>query len=405
MICFSEIPMRRSDFPALADPALAFLDIAASAQKPGCVLDAMQEMAVHHYANVHRGVYRLAQEATDRFETARRIVAQFLGASRPEEVVFTRNATEAVNLVAQSWGRHHLGPDDEILLTEMEHHSNLIPWQMLAQATGAKLRFLPVNPVDGSLCYETLDALIGPRTKLVAATQASNVLGTLVDLPMLARAARAVGARFLVDGCQGIVHQQPDVASLDCDFFVFSGHKLYGPTGIGVLWARHDLLEDMPPLFGGGDMLTDAEYDHFTAAPPPARFEAGTPAIVEAHGLATAIRYVQGIGYDAIVAHETALQQELAAKLSEIDGVRLIGTAQNKAGIQSFVCSWAHPMDIAPILDHAGVCVRFGHHCAQPLLKKLGLTSTLRASLGLYNQSSDIDALTAALRRAHRLLA
>ena len=330
-------------------------------------------------------------------------VRLFINAASPSEVVFTKGATEAINLVAASYGRKFLKAGDEIVLTAVEHHSNIVPWQLLRDAVGCELKVVPVNP-DGSVDVAQFAKVIGPRTKLVAIAHVSNVLGTVLPVREIADMAHGVGAKICIDGCQGIVHQHVDVQALGCDFYVFSGHKLYGPTGIGVLWAKAELLDAMPPYQGGGDMIDSVTFAKTTWAPAPAKFEAGTPPIVQAIGLGAAIDYLDGIDRAAAAAHEDALLRYAMTSLAQIPGLKLIGTARHKTAVQSFVMEGAHPHDLATVLDRSGVCVRAGHHCAQPLMDVLGVTATTRASFALYNTMEEVDALVAALRRAQEVL-
>ena len=397
----------RADFPILAREVhrkpLVYLDSAASAQKPKLVLDTMARVYGHEYANVHRGAYYLSETATAAYEAAREKVRTFINAASLQEVVFTKGATEAINLVAATWGRAFIKAGDEIVLTAAEHHSNIVPWQLLRDATGCELKIVPVN-ADGSIGIEAFAKVIGPKTKLVAVAHVSNVLGTVLPVQAIAALAHSVGAKLLLDGCQGIVHEHVDVQALGCDFYAFSGHKLYGPTGIGILWARAELLEAMPPYQGGGDMIDTVTFAKTTWAPPPAKFEAGTPPIAEAIGLGAAIDYLNSIDRVAAGAHEHALLRYAMTSLAQVPGVRLIGTAPGKAAVQSFVMDGAHPHDLATVLDRSGVCVRAGHHCAQPLMEVLGVTATTRASFAIYNTMAEVDALIAALRRAQEVL-
>ena len=397
----------RADFPILAREVhgkpLVYLDSAASAQKPRQVIDALNRVYSHEYANVHRGAYYLSETATAAYEAAREKVRGFINAPSIKEVVFTKGATEAINLVAATWGRAFLKPGDEVLITAVEHHSNIVPWQLLRDATGCVLKIAPVN-LDGSIDLVSFEQAIGPKTKLVAVAHVSNVLGTVLPVQEIAEIAHAHGAKLLLDGCQGIVHEHVDVQALGCDFYVFSGHKLYGPTGIGVLWARLEFLEAMPPYQGGGDMIDTVTFACTTWAPPPAKFEAGTPPIAQAIGLGAAIDYLNSLDRAAVAKHENALLRYAMTSLAQVPGVRLIGTAPGKAAVQSFVMEGAHPHDLATILDRSGVCVRAGHHCAQPLMEILGVTATTRASFALYNTMDEVDALIAALRRAQEVL-
>jgi cysteine desulfurase/selenocysteine lyase len=397
----------RADFPILAREVhgkpLVYLDSAASAQKPKLVLDTIARAYGHDYANVHRGAYYLSETATAAYEAAREKIRAFINAASLKEVIFTKGATEAINLVAATWGRTFLKAGDEIVLTAAEHHSNIVPWQLLREAVGCELKIVPVAP-DGSIAIEAFANVIGPKTKLVAVAHVSNVLGTVLPVQAIAELAHGVGAKLLLDGCQGIVHQHVDVRALGCDFYAFSGHKLYGPTGIGILWAREELLEAMPPYQGGGDMIDTVTFAKTTWAPPPAKFEAGTPPIAEAIGLGAAVDYLNSIDRAAASAHEHALLRYAMSSLSQIPGLRLIGTAPGKAAVQSFVMDGAHPHDLATILDRSGVCVRAGHHCAQPLMDVLGVSATTRASFAIYNTMAEVDALVAALRKAQEVL-
>jgi cysteine desulfurase/selenocysteine lyase len=397
----------RKDFPILAREVhgkpLVYLDSAASAQKPQSVIDTISRVYGHDYANVHRGAYYLSETATAAYEAAREKVRAFINARSIQEVVFTKGATEAINLVAATWGRKFLKAGDEIVLTAVEHHSNIVPWQLLREATGCVLKIAPVA-LDGSIDIEEFSKVVGPRTKLIAVAHVSNVLGTVLPVHKIAALAQSVGAKLILDGCQGIVHEHVDVQDLGCDFYVFSGHKLYGPTGIGVLWSRLELLDAMPPYQGGGDMIDSVSFAKTTWAPPPAKFEAGTPPIAQAIGLGAAVDYLNSLDRHAVAAHESALLRHAMTSLAQIPGIRLIGTAPGKAAVQSFVMEGAHPHDLATVLDRSGVCVRAGHHCAQPLMEILGVSATTRASFGLYNTMAEVDALIAALRRAQEVL-
>ena len=392
----------KGDFPGLAvevhGKPLVYLDSAASAHKPQAVLDAMDDFTRTTYANVHRGVYTTAAAATDRYEAARATIARFIGAES-REIVFTKNVTEAINLVAHTWARANLGPDDVILLTEMEHHANLVPWHMLATERGVQLRFIPVAG-DHTLDLSDLDRLLD-GVKLVSVTAMSNVLGTLTPLRELADAAHAVGALFLVDGAQYVPHLPTDVTALGADFFGFTGHKMLGPTGIGVLWARAELLEAMPAFLGGGEMIRDVRLDGWTPNDIPWKFEAGTPPFVEAVGLAAAVEYLEQVGMPAVREHEIALTSYALKTLTSRfgDGISIYGPADplNRGGVISFAFKGLHPHDISQILDEHAVCVRAGHHCAKPLMRKLGVGATARASLYLYNDERDVDALADAL--------
>lgn len=397
----------RADFPILSRTVhgkpLVFLDSAASAQKPRQVIEAITKVYSDEYANVHRGAYYLSETATANYEAAREKVRAFINARSVSEIVFTKGATEAINLVAATYGRAFLKPGDEVVITEVEHHSNIVPWQLVREATGCVLRIAPVNP-DGSVDVDAFAKVIGPKTKLVAIAHVSNVLGTVLPVREIADLAHAAGAKIMLDGCQGIVHRHVDVQALGCDFYVFSGHKLYGPTGIGVLWARAELLDAMPPYQGGGDMIETVTFAGSTWAQAPAKFEAGTPPIAQAIGLGAAIDYLNSLDRDAVADHEHALLRYAMTRLAQVPGLTLIGTAPHKAAVQSFVMEGVHPHDLATVLDRHGVCVRAGHHCAQPLMERLGVTATTRASFGLYNTMDEVDALVNALARAQEVL-
>lgn len=389
-----------ADFPAIPE-GWAYLDTAATAQKPRPVIDAITRAYAQDYATVHRGVYQRSADMTLAFEAARERVAGFLGAARPEEIVFVRGATEGINLVAQSWGVANLKPGDRILLSQLEHHSNIVPWQLIQAQTGIAIDVCPLT-ADGGIDLDAAEAMLSERHRLIALAHVSNVLGSVLDTRRAAMLARRVGARLLLDGCQAVPRLPVDVAALDCDFYVFSAHKLYGPTGIGVLWARHELLEAMPPVQGGGAMIDRVAFSGTSFAPPPARFEAGTPHIAGAIGLHAAIDYVEAIGLPAIHAHETALVSLARERLAAIDGVQLLGPADS-AGIVSFAVAGVHPHDVGTILDESRVAIRAGHHCAQPLMEYLGLPATARASFGVYNGAADIDALARGLERVTRI--
>ena len=389
----------RADFPGLVGN-WAYLDSAATAQKPQAVIDSIAKGYGPDYATVHRGVYARSATMTERFEAARQTVASFINATSPAEVVFVRGATEAINLVAQSWGGS-LKPGDRIVLSALEHHSNIVPWQLLRDRTGIEIDVAPLT-ADHRIDEDALVALLTPRTKLVAIAHVSNVLGSIADIARVADAAHAVGAKLLVDGCQAAPRLTVDVQALGCDFYVFSGHKLYGPTGIGVLWARADILAAMPPWQGGGAMIETVSFERTTFAAPPQRFEAGTPHIVGAIGLAAAIDYVQRIGLPVIDAHERALATLARDGLRRINSVRLFGP-DDSAGIVSFALDGVHPHDIGTILDESGVAVRAGHHCAQPLMGVLGVPATARASFAVYNDASDVDRLLDGIRRVTRI--
>jgi cysteine desulfurase/selenocysteine lyase len=397
----------RGDFPLLGRTVhgkrLVYLDSAATSQKPHEVLEALQRYYHEYNANVHRGVYELAEEATARYEEARAKLAAFLGAVRSEEVVFTRGTTEAINLVAATWGRANVRAGDEIILTEMEHHSNIVPWQLLAAERGAVLRYVPVTD-EGRLDLEALDRLLSPRTKLVAVTHQSNVLGTVTPIRAIADRAHAAGAVIVVDGAQSVPHQPVNVGRLGADFLAFSGHKMLGPMGSGGLWARYDLLEAMPPYHGGGEMIMQVGLDSSTYKAPPHKFEAGTPNVGDSIALGVATDYLRRIGLEAIAAHEAALTDYALRRLREVDGLRVLGpqVAVDRGGAISFTMDGAHPHDIAQVLDQEGIAVRAGHHCAQPLHRRFGIPASARASLHLYNTTEDIDALVAGLAVVRR---
>jgi len=389
-----------ADFPAI--PAgWAYLDTAATAQKPRPVIEAIAAAYGETYATVHRGVYARSADMTLAFEAARDRVAGFIGAGSAAEIVFVRGATEGINLVAQSWGDTHLKAGDRILLSTLEHHSNIVPWQLLRDRIGIEIDVAPLT-ADGRIDLDAAEAMLTPAHKLVALAHVSNVLGSLLDVRRAADLAHAVGAKLLVDGCQAVPRLPVDVAALGCDFYVFSGHKLYGPTGVGVLWARPEILESMPPWQGGGSMIDKVSFEKTTYLPAPARFEAGTPHIVGVLGLHAAIDYVEGIGLDAIHAHETALVRATRAALSAINSVTLFGP-EDSAGIVSFAIRGVHPHDIGTILDEAQVAIRAGHHCAQPLMAHLGVDATARASFGVYNSAADVAALVKGIERVTRI--
>ena len=398
-----DIESIRGDFPILSEKInghpLAFLDSGASPQKPEAVLQRMEHMYRHEYANVHRGAYTLSQAATDHYENARQTVARYLNAASDEEIIFTRNVTSSINLVAHCYGRAFLNPGDEIIITHMEHHANIVPWQLLREAIGIELKVIPIDDA-GNLMMDKFEELLSPRTRLVSVTHISNVLGTVLPVKEIIRLAHAHDARVLIDGAQGIMHSRVDVQELDVDFYGFTGHKLYGPSGIGVLYGKRDILNSMPPYEGGGDMIDRVTFEKTTYRETPARFEAGTPAIVEAAGLAAAVEYVESIGIERIAAHEQSLLDYATARLSAIEGLRIYGEAEDKAGVVSFTIEGVHPHDISTIIDSHGVAVRAGHHCAQPLMDRFDLAATARASLGMYNNKSDIDQLVEALECA-----
>ncbi len=396
----------RADFPILGKLVrgrpLVYLDSTASAQKPLAVIEAERFVYAEEYANIHRGLYYLSERATERYEASRKTVQRFLNARHSHEIVFTRSTTESINLVAASYGRHFLQAGDEIVVTHLEHHSNIVPWQMLRDEKGVVIKVLPVSDA-GEVSLEDLAGLLGPRTKLVSVAHISNVLGTILPVADIVRLAHAAGAKVLLDGAQAVMHQTVDVQALDCDFYAFSGHKLYGPTGIGVLYGKEELLDAMPPYQGGGDMIRSVSFEKTTWAPLPAKFEAGTPAIAQVAGLGAAIDYVTALGLDRIAQHENDLLDYATRRLTALPGLRPIGTAANKAAVFSFVLECAHPHDIAQILDNAGVAVRAGHHCAQPLMVRFGVPATARASFGLYNTRGEVDALVAALEQVEEM--
>ena len=394
----------RADFPALK-PGVAFLDSAASAQKPQAVIDAMAAVMENHYANIHRGLYAYSQKTTELYEHVRSKVAGLINAPSDQEIVFTRSTTESVNLVAQSWAKQNLREGDEIILSEMEHHANIVPWLMLADEIGIRIKVIPLRD-DGALDLDAYERLLSPHTKMVSVVYISNALGTRNDVKKITAIAKDFypDMKVMVDGSQAVVHQAVDVQDLGCDFFVFTGHKLYGPTGAGVLWGRAEVLESMKPYQGGGDMVETVDFDHVTFKAPPARFEAGTPAIVEVIGLGAAIDYVTEIGLDEIAAYEADLSQQMHEGLRSIDGLKIYGETDDKIGIASFTADWGHASDIGMILDQCGVAVRTGHHCCQPVMKRFGIDATVRASLGLYSHKDDIEALIAGLDKAKGLL-
>ena len=388
----------RADFPGI--DGWHYLDTAATAQKPRVVIEAMARALGQDYATVHRGVYARSAHMTLAFEAARQRVARFIGAPSQNEIVFVRGATEAINLVAHSWGSV-LKAGDRILLSQLEHHSNIVPWQLLRDRIGIEIDVCPLT-AEGEIDLDAAEALLTPRHKLVALAHVSNVLGSVLDAKRAAKLAHNVGAKLLLDGCQAVPHMPVNVADLGCDFYVFSAHKLYGPTGIGVLWAKAELLDAMPPWQGGGAMIDRVTFERTTYAPPPARFEAGTPAIAEAIALTAAIDYVEGIGLSAIHAHEAALVTAAREAMSQINSIRLFGPT-NAAGIISFAVEGVHPHDVGTILDEGGVAIRAGHHCAQPLMDHLGVPATARASFGLYNDLDDVTALVRGLERVKRI--
>jgi cysteine desulfurase/selenocysteine lyase len=400
----------REDFPILTREVngkpLVFLDSAASSQKPLSVLQAMDEFTRTSYANIHRGVYTLSEEATSAYERARKQIAQFINARNVREVIYTRNTTESINLVARTWVDANLHPGDTILTTEMEHHSNIVPWQLAATRTGVQVAYVPITD-DGELDHVAYEQLLEERRpRLVALTQMSNVLGTLPPVREMSAQAHAVGALVLLDGAQAVPHTRVDVRALDCDFLAFSGHKMLGPTGIGVLWGRRELLEAMPPFLGGGDMIREVHLTGSTWADLPAKFEAGTPAIIEAVGLGAAVDYLSALGMERVHEHEQALTRYALERLAAVPDLRIYGPpAERRGGVVSFTLGDIHPHDLATLLDRDGICVRAGHHCAQPLMERYSLPSTARASFYVYTTSAEVDALAEALERARTVFA
>lgn len=401
-----DVQQLRGDFPVLQQPMnghrLAFLDSAASAQKPQAVIDAERGCYERYYANIHRGVYQLSQQSTQAYEGVREIVRQFLNADSEREVVFVRGATEAINLVAQSFVRPMLGPGDEVLITGMEHHANIVPWQMITEVTGAQLVVAPVLD-DGQLDMDALRERISDRTRFISVVHVSNTLGTINPVEAITALARERGIPVLVDGAQSAPHMTVDMQALGADFYCFSAHKTYGPSGAGVLWGRLEHLEAMPPYQGGGDMIRTVTFEKTEYAEPPQRFEAGTPNIAGVIALGAGLEYMMGIGRNRILDHEVGLLEYANEAIKEINGLRVIGTAPDKAGVISFVMDHAHPHDIGTILDMEGVAVRAGHHCTQPLMQRFGVPATVRASFGLYNDRADVDQLVAGLRKVNEL--
>ena len=398
----------RRDFPVLHQKIngkpLVYLDNAASSQRPRAVIDAISRYYEQDHANVHRGVHTLSQRATDAFEGARDVVRRFINARDTKEIIFVRGTTEAVNLVAQSFARPQVGPGDEILISGLEHHANIVPWQLLCEQTGATLKVIPITS-SGEVDFTAFEQLIGPRTRLLALAHVSNALGTVVPVEKFIAGARRHGVPVLLDGAQAIPHGKVDVRALDCDFYCFSGHKMLGPTGIGVLYGRRQLLEAMPPWQGGGDMILSVSFEKTTFNQLPWKFEAGTPDISGAIGLAAAIRYLEDIGVDRVAAYEHELLEYATQRLQEIPGLTIVGTAPHKAAVVSFVMQDIHPHDIGTILDTEGVAIRTGHHCAQPVMARFGVPATARASFAMYNTREDVDQLVAALRDVRRMFA
>jgi cysteine desulfurase / selenocysteine lyase len=403
-----DVMRRRTDFPILAESVnghpLVYLDNAATTQKPRSVIDALSRYYAHDNANVHRGVHTLSQRATDDYEAARTNIARFINARAAEEIVFTRGTTDAINLIAQSFGRPMLRPGDEIVISALEHHSNIVPWQLLCGQTGAVLKVVPVDDA-GELDLDDYASMLGSRTRLVAITHVSNALGTITPIERIIALARAAGIPVLVDGAQAIAHVSVDVQALGCDFYAFSGHKIFGPTGIGVLYAKAARLEAMPPYQGGGDMIRSVTFEKTEYNDIPYKFEAGTPNIAGAIGLGAALDYVRDVGIGAIEAHERALLAYATTRVSAIPGLRIIGTAKEKAGILSFTLEGVHAHDVGTILDHGGVAIRAGHHCAMPIMTRFGVAGTARASFALYNTCEEVDALVAGIERVRRMFA
>ena len=398
----------KSQFPILGREVhgapLVYLDSAASAQKPQSVLDAMTEAYQNYYANVHRGLHYLSEASTGAYEETRLKVASFINAPSPHEVIFTSGGTMSLNLIARSWGGKNLQKGDEILISVADHHANIVPWQIIAQEKGATVKAVPVSE-DGSISIDDIASMINQKTKIVSMPHVSNVLGTVFPVQEIAQKAHEVGAIFVVDGCQSVVHLPVDVADIGCDFYVFTGHKLYGPSGVGILWGKLDLLEQMPPFLGGGEMIDRVTIESSTYAPPPHRFEAGTPPIVEVVGLGVAIDFVQSIGMDKIRDHEHDLITYAHQQLSSVEGLSLIGTSPRKSGVVSFTMDCAHPHDISTIVDRKGVAIRAGHHCAQPLMDFLKTSATARASFAVYSERHDVDRLVEALHTVRKILA
>ena len=399
--------MNREDFPILEQQVykkpLVYLDNAATTQKPQVVIDAMKRYYETINSNIHRGVHCLSQQATEEFEKARRCVQQFINAAHDYEVIFTRGATESINLVASCFGRTFIGEGDEIIISAMEHHSNIVPWQFLCEERGAKLKVLPFDD-NGVLCLDQLESLINPRTKIVAVTHVSNTLGTCNPVAEIIRIAHAHSVPVMLDGAQAVAHQPVDVQALDCDFYCFSGHKMYGPMGIGVMYGKEAWLNQMKPYQGGGEMISTVTFEKTTYNELPFKFEAGTPAVGDAIGLRTAIEYMQQIGIQNIARHEEELLQYATEKLQQINGLRIYGRAPHKAAVISFLIGNLHPYDVGVLLDHQGVAVRTGHHCTQPIMDRFGIPGTVRASFALYNTREEVDALVAAVERATNML-
>lgn len=401
-----DVAALRKDFPILGRPVrgrpLVYLDNAATTQKPQCVLDAILDYYRNDNANIHRGVHELSERATEAYESARERLRRFLNAAQAREIIFVRGATEGINLVAQSWGRMAVGAGDEIILSHLEHHSNIVPWQMLRDEKGAVLRVIPVLE-NGELDLEAYERMLGPRTKIVAVTHVSNALGTITPVRRIIEMARRWGAAVLVDGAQAAAHLKVDVRALDCDFYVLSGHKVYGPTGIGVLYGKAERLEAMPPYQGGGDMIESVSFERTTYNTLPYKFEAGTPHIAGAVGLGAAIEYLEGVGLEAVAAHEHDLLAYATEALTRVPGLKILGTAREKAAVVSFTLDGVHPHDVGTILDQHGIAVRTGHHCAQPVMDRFGVPATTRASFAMYNTREEVDALVAGLEKVREV--
>ncbi len=398
-----DIEQIRAQFPILKHPVrgrqLTYLDNAATSLKPQCVIDSVVETFTRHSANIHRGVHWLSQQATERYESARDTVQKFIGAADRSEIIFVRGATEAINLVANSWGRENLKPGDEIVISELEHHANIVPWQMLREATGTQLKVVPIDD-RGEVTLSAVEAVLSPKTRLLAMAHVSNALGTVLPIESIIERAHAVGARVLIDGAQAVAHLPVDVTALKADFYVFSGHKLYGPDGVGILYGRRELLESMKPYQTGGDMIRRVTFEKTTFNELPHRFEAGTPNISGAIALASAIEFIKSIGYEAIAAHESELLSAAVSQLTAIPGVKIVGTPQKRSGVVSFIVDGVHPHDIGTILDTEGIAIRTGHHCAQPVMDHFNIPATARASLGVFNTVEDLSRLAAGLQKA-----
>ena len=397
----------RSEFPILEkkinNNKMVYLDSAASAQKPKQVVETLNKAYLETYSNVHRGLHWLSEQSTSKYEDVRKKAANFLGTADHNEIIFGSGATQLINLIANSWGRKFLELNDEIIITIADHHANIVPWQLVAQQTGAKIKAVPVDD-NGNFNINDLEELITEKTKIISVPHVSNVLGTIFPVKEIAKLAHKVNAICVVDGCQGAIHLPVDVKDIDCDFYTFSSHKLYGPSGVGVLWGRSSILQEMPPFIGGGDMIDNVDIESSTYADPPHRFEAGTPPIAEVIAFGAAIDFVQAIGMDNIREHEQKILKTFTDKLEDVKGLRIIGNSISKSGVISFVFENAHPHDIATILDQKGIAIRAGHHCAQPLMKHFNVTSTARASIGIYTQENEVDDLIDGLNTVKKLL-